>query len=411
MAIHLSESIKLGFSDIMMRKVRSVVTVIGIVLGVMCIMVVLAIVNGMNQSTMSWMNERGGLNKIEVSKNWSYDWSKGGDASFSLKEIRYLQAQLPEAEAFNPSAMDWELTLSKGETRYTTPILGVMPDFTKVEEWNADKGRFILDRDIDEYSNVIVLGTEVANTFFGNRNPLGELISLEGQQLMVVGVMKFRFMKPQGGEMAFSENSLGYLNQRCFIPISTMISKIKPDSKISSIDIRSTSPEAAAELRKKVENIVLNLKSGKRLFEVSSAKEQMDTMKQNSKIFGAIFVLIAIISLLVGGIVIMNIMLAAIKERTREIGVRLAIGARGWDIFLQFLVQTVLITGLGGVLGILLGYAILNRVGVYLQMNVVASVQMIWAALSVSVGVGLIFGIVPAIRAARLDPVIALREE
>jgi len=122
-------------------------------------------------------------------------------------------------------------------------------------------------------------------------------------------------------------------------------------------------------------------------------------------------VLIAVISLLVGGIVIMNIMLAAIKERTREIGVRLAIGARGWDIFLQFLVQTVLITGLGGVLGIALGYAILNRVGVYLQMNVVASAQMIWAALSVSVGVGLIFGSVCVIRAVGFDPVIALREE
>jgi putative ABC transport system permease protein len=107
----------------------------------------------------------------------------------------------------------------------------------------------------------------------------------------------------------------------------------------------------------------------------------------------------------------MNIMLASIRERTREIGVRIAVGARRRDIFIQFLVQTVLITALGGILGILLGFAILDKVGSYLQIKVLASVQMIWVALLVSIGVGLIFGVGPAVRAARLDPVIALREE
>jgi len=211
--------------------------------------------------------------------------------------------------------------------------------------------------------------------------------------------------------MGMGENALEYLNRRCFIPISTMISKVNPGSKISSIDIRAKSPEEAKELRRKVENIVLNLKNGKHLFQVTSAKEQLDTMQANAKIFEAIFVLIAVISLLVGGIVIMNIMLASIRERTREIGVRIAVGARRRDIFIQFLVQTVLITALGGILGILLGFAILDKVGSYLQIKVLASVQMIWVALLVSIGVGLIFGVGPAVRAARLDPVIALREE
>jgi putative ABC transport system permease protein len=149
---------------------------------------------------------------------------------------------------------------------------------------------------------------------------------------------------------------------------------------------------------------VLNLKQGKRLFMVASATEQMQQMKQSSMIFSSIFVMIAVISLLVGGIVIMNIMLASIKERTREIGVRLAIGARRRDIFVQFLVQTVMITSLGGVLGIVSGYAILDLVAEFLDIKVAASMQMIWVALMVSVGVGLIF-------AGNLDPVLALREE
>ena len=411
MAIPIAESLKLGFADIMMRKVRSIVTVIGIILGVMCIMVVLAIVNGMNESTMSWMEERGGLNKIEVEQNWFYDFSKGGDPSFSLKEIRYLQSLIPEAEAFNPTVQEWEAVINKGDIRYSTSLRGVMPDFVKVEQWDIAKGRFIKNLDIDQHSNVIVLGSTVAKEFFGNNDPLGQIISVSNQQFIVVGVMAERFMQAQGAQLGMGENALEYLNRRCFIPISTMISKVNPGSKISSIDIRAKSPEEAKELRRKVENIVLNLKNGKHLFQVTSAKEQLDTMQANAKIFEAIFVLIAVISLLVGGIVIMNIMLASIRERTREIGVRIAVGARRRDIFIQFLVQTVLITALGGILGILLGFAILDKVGSYLQIKVLASVQMIWVALLVSIGVGLIFGVGPAIRAARLDPVIALREE
>ena len=411
MAIPIAESLKLGIADILMRKVRSIVTVIGIILGVMCIMVVLAIVNGMNKSTMSWMEERGGLSKIEVEQNWQYDFSKGGDPSFTLKEIRYLQSLLPEAEAFNPSVQEWEAIITKGDIRNSTSLRGVMPDFVKVEQWDIAKGRFIKDMDIDLHSNVVVVGSTVAKEFFGNSEPLGQIMSIGNQQFTVVGVMSERFMQSQGGQIGMGDNALEYLNQRCFIPISTMISKVNPISKISSIDIRAKSPEEAKELRRKVENIVLNLKNGKRLFQVTSAKEQMDTMQANAKIMEAIFILIAVISLLVGGIVIMNIMLASIRERTREIGVRIAVGARSRDIFLQFLVQTILITSLGGVLGILFGFAILDKVGSYLQIEVLASVQMIWVALLVSIGVGLIFGVGPAIRASRLDPVIALREE
>jgi len=196
-----------------------------------------------------------------------------------------------------------------------------------------------------------------------------------------------------------------------FIPLSTMLSKIDPTQKVGSVEIKTKDGSDVKELRQQVEAIVLNLKAGKRLFRVSSAQEEMQQMQSNMKIFSAIFMLIAVISLLVGGIVIMNIMLASVRERTREIGVRMAIGARGWDILLQFLVQTVLITSMGGILGILCGWGILDMVGNYLQLTVKASPNMIWISLLVSIGVGLLFGIAPAYRASRLDPVTALREE
>ncbi|HNT52441.1 MAG TPA: FtsX-like permease family protein, partial [Candidatus Syntrophosphaera sp.] len=232
-----------------------------------------------------------------------------------------------------------------------------------------------------------------------------------GQRLVVVGVMEPKFLANQGGGSAFSDNALEYLNQRAFVPLSTLLSKIAPQERIGGFDLQAKDPEAARELRRKVNDIVLNLKRGKALFSVESAQEQLEQIRRSTMIFSAVFVLIAVISLLVGGIVIMNIMLASIKERTREIGVRLAVGARRRDIFLQFLMQTVLITGLGGILGIGSGFAVINAVGSYLQLQVLASARMIWVALLVSVGVGLIFGILPALRASKLDPVRALREE
>ncbi len=426
MAISLAESLHIGFADIWTRKVRSIVTIFGIVLGVMSIMVVLAIVNGMNKSTMKWMNERGGLTRIDVERNWSYDFSKGGKAEFNLREINYLQEQLPELAAFNSTISKGDAELSRGENKTMADLQGVMPDMVLVEDWRPDKGRFIKELDIQENNNVVVLGSTVAREIFGSRNPLGQLVtlssetvsynssgeaesSLKATQLEVIGVMKERQMDSMGGP--FQGNMLEYLNRRAYVPLSTMINKIDPNQQISSLELKAKDTESAGALRRKVEELVLNLKGGKRLFSIVSASEQMQQMKQNSMIFSVIFVMIAVISLLVGGIVIMNIMLASIKERTREIGVRLAIGARRRDIFTQFLVQTVLITGLGGVFGVVAGYSILGVVGKYLGVEVAASAQMVWVALFVSVGVGLIFGILPAVRASNLDPVLALREE
>lgn len=233
---------------------------------------------------------------------------------------------------------------------------------------------------------------------------------LKGQMLTVIGIMQEKAWENPGGG-AFGGNALEYMNRQSFVPLSTMMNKIEAGSLIQSIQILAKSPEDALAIQKKLGPILLRIKNGRAVFRVSSAQETMQQMKQNSQIFSMIFIMIGMISLLVGGIVIMNIMLASIKERTREIGVRLAIGARRTDIFVQFLVQTVLITGLGGVFGIILGYSILDLVSGYLGMPMLAGPQMILVSLLVSVGVGLIFGIAPAVKASKLDPVMALRDE
>lgn len=409
MAISLTESVHIGINDILSRKVRSVVTIIGIILGVMCIMVVLAIISGMNESTMSWMEQRGGTSKVEVERNWNYDFRQGGYAALTLAELRQIRDQIPEAVAINPSVTLLNANLQYRGYTYSGHIYGVLPEQQIVENWYPNQGRFFGELDIRQNSNVIVLGSTAARELFGQRDPIGKSLMINSHIFRVIGIMEPKLWENPGG--GFGGNALEYMNRQSYIPLSTMMNKLNAGSLIHEMQVIASSPQAALELQAKLTGILLRLKHGRPVFRVSSAQEMMQQMEQNSQIFSMIFVMIGMISLLVGGIVIMNIMLASIKERTREIGVRLAIGARRTDIFVQFMVQTVLITGLGGVFGIILGYLILDLVSGYLQMPMLAEPQMILVALLVSVGVGLIFGITPAVKASDLDPVIALREE
>ncbi len=407
MAISLKESIYFGFSDFWSRKVRSLVTIIGIILGTMSIIVVLSLVNGINKQTLQWMMERGGLSKITVHRNWRYDNPNNVRDYFIWKEIKLIRSLVPEAKYINVQKRYW-LRHSYEEKEYNCSIYGVLPDFTKIEEWYAEDGRFISEFDINQSNDVIVIGTQVKEELFGNRNPIGQFITVHNRRLQVIGVMKHRYMKSNN---IGSDNALSYLNRRTFIPLSTMIHKGTGDDKISSLALKAQDAESAPELRKKLEAIILNLRQGEPVFRIESAQEEAEEMAQSQKTFQIIFFIISIISLLVGGIVIANIMLASIQERTREIGIRLTVGARRRDIFIQFLVQTVLITFIGGILGTLVGLSILEMVSGYLDIELIAELSMVLIALTVSVGIGLLAGIIPAILASKLNPVEALRYE
>ena len=407
MAISLKESIVFGFSDFWSRKVRSLVTIIGIILGTMSIIVVLSLVNGINKQTLQWMMERGGLSKITVRRNWRYDNPNKVRSYFTWKEIKLIRSLIPEAKYLNPQKRYW-LRHSYKDKEYNCSIYGVLPDFSKIEEWDTEEGRFISEFDINQSNDVIVIGTRVKEELFGNKNPIGQFITVHERRLQVIGIMKHRYMKSNN---VGSDNALGYLNRRTFTPLSTMIHKGTGDDIISSLALKAQDAESAPELRKKLEAIILNLRHGEPVFTIESAQEEAEEMAENQKTFQIIFFVISIISLLVGGIVIANIMLASIQERTREIGIRLTVGARRRDIFIQFLVQTVLITFIGGILGTLVGLSVLEMVSEYLEIKLIAELSMVLIALTVSVGIGLLAGIIPAIMASKLNPVEALRYE
>lgn len=408
MAISLGESVQVGLTDFWSRKIRSIVTVLGIVLGTMSVIVVLAMVKGINEQTLAWMMERGGLSKITVSRNWEYEGDKNLRDYFTLREVYKIKELLPEIKYYNPQLNDWgRVSYHKNHTRCR--VQGVVPDYQYIEEWTADQGRFISEFDLDQNNDVIVLGTNVVKELFGSKNPLGMYVTFSDRRLLVIGVMKHRYLK-QGFNLV-NENSLDYLNWRCFVPISTMINKVNGNDRIDNLILKAESPESAPALKEKLEDVLLNMRQGENVFWLESAQEEAQEVEKNSATFRVVFFLISIISLLVAGIVIINIMLATIQERTREIGIRLAVGARRFDIFIQFLVQTLLVTFLGGVIGVLTGFSILNVVSRYLEFKLVAYPAMVLAAIGVSVGVGLLSGLIPAIKAANLNPVKALRYE
>ena len=406
MAISLKESIIVGFSDFWSRKIRSFVTIFGIILGTMSIIVVLSVVKGINKKTLDWMMERGGMNKITIRKNWEYNKETSQKSYFTFKEYNLIRSLLPEVVSFNPQIRK-HFRISSGSEKFSGRVSGVIPDFVSVEEWNVSEGRFISDFDVNQSSDVIVIGTQVREELFGNKNPIGSFITVHNRRLQVIGIMDYKFI--QGDFL--QDNALAYMNRRSFIPLSTMIHKVTNDDVIENLSIKAASPEQAPELREKIEAIVLNLRYGEPVFRIESAQENAQDMVKEQATFRMIFFLISMISLLIGGIVIMNIMLASIQERTREIGIRITVGARRRDIFMQFLVQTVLVTTIGGIFGITSGLLILDIVGKYLEFELVAGYRKIFIALLVSAGVGLIFGISPAIKASRLNPVEALRYE
>jgi len=407
MAISLKENLSVGFSDFWSRKIRSFVTITGIVLGTMSIIVVLALLNGINKKTLEWMMERGGLTKITVSRNWSYKGESEQNDYFSLKEFYLIRSLLPEAKYFTARIRKHFELIREGK-RFWSNVNAVLPDFKHIEEWDVSEGRFLSEFDLKNSTDVICIGSRVKDELFGNKKAVGEYITINERRLRIIGVMEFRYLK---NESFGKENGLAYLNRRCFLPLSTMIHKIVNEDKINSISLKSHTVEQASSLREKLEAIILNLRHNEAIFSIESAREEAAQMQENAQKFQIIFILISAISLFVGGIVIMNIMLATIQERTREIGIRITVGARRIDIFLQFLVQTVLVTSIGGILGIVLGLSILDIVAKYLKYDLIAGSMMIIVALLVSAGIGLIFGISPAIKASKLNPVEALRYE
>ena len=410
----LHETIRMAVDSLKNHKMRSFLTALGIVIGVMTVIGMVSIIQGLNRSFLQDL-EAVGSDIIGISKfDPGVETLRRSEEERQRKNLTFDDALALKGESDRVKAVAVSLTVNFFETipvKYQNirsedvPIIGMNEEYPQVlSVYLPEQGRFLTPSDIQHSSKVCVLGAETAETLFPHMNPLGKEIRIGPEQFQVVGVLEKR------GSL-FGESRDNFVG----IPLTTLMKHYPYD--MESLQIIAV-PKESGTLTETIEDIthILRRRRGVRFgapndFSVFTQDTIVDLYNQITGAAFLVMVVISSIGLLVGGIGVMNIMLVSVKERTREIGIRKAIGARSADILRQFLFEAVFLTGAGGLLGILIGYAIAALVKAATPLPAAVTPWSVILGFLVSVSVGLFFGIFPARKAARLDPIVSLRYE
>ena len=398
------------------NKLRAGLTLLGIVIGVAAVIALMAIGRGAQQAVTSRI-ESLGTNLLFVRPGAANQGGIfGGQGSASTLTLEDAYALLDPELAPSVKAVAPELRTSAqlvaGRENTFTQVIGVTPEYEFVRNFPVASGQFISPVHVRNISQVVVLGSQVAETLFGFRDPVGQNVRVSGRQFAVIGVLE-----SQGG------GSLGIFDDQVLVPITTGYYRLAAQRTTQGgISVQTVNVEVAdsGAMEETLQDIATVLRLRHRIpdeddFTVRSQQETIETLEDTTETFVVFLGAIAGISLLVGGIGVMNIMLVSVTERTREIGIRKAMGAKRRDILLQFVSEATLLSLGGGGAGVLLGLAVSRvldgRSLLGQDFQTVFSGEIAILALAVSAAIGLFFGIYPAMRAARLHPIDALRYE
>ena len=425
----LYDSFRSAVQSLVVNKLRSALTMLGVIIGVASVIAMVAVGNGASQQVQNTILSLGS-NLITVSPgNLTDQGLRGAGAqaqSLTIDDMRAVQAQLgPTIAAIHAEhgAGRWQVTAA-GQN-WNTNVNGVTEDYPIVRDWPLQSGDFFSGSDLNVNAQVAVLGSTTATSLFGENDAVGQTIQLrqvfgpgggQGQGQQRARIVNFRVvgvLEPKGSTFGFGRDD------QIIVPLTTAQRVLTGRlDVVNSIVVKATSSETMAETTADVTNVLLQTHN------ISDAAvadftvtNQNDTLAALGAVTGTFTLLlgaIGSISLLVGGIGIMNIMLVSVNERTREIGIRKAVGARRRDIMLQFLIESIALTGIGGILGIAIGWAITIGVSLIPQasaLTLLITPATVIIAVGVSVAIGVVFGLYPAMRAARLHPIQALRYE
>jgi putative ABC transport system permease protein len=414
--LDLAPEVQQGVENLRTHKLRSLLTMLGMIFGVAAVVAMLSIGAGARQEIIAFIEQLGVRNIIVEARETS-DYQvvqkvRKLSQGLSLQDLRVIRANVEGLAAasarkrLTPTKM---LPRPQGEMPV---VYGVAPAYAALSGLRAASGRFFDATDDDTAAAVAVLGQAAASALFGAEDPIGRYVKLNDHWFQVIGVA--------GPQLAVQTDLAGLpaadRNNIVYVPLMAALlrledSQSRQKDEVDGLYLNLASGADINTTGALVRSILDALHRGARDFTVVVPAELLAEQQRTRRIFEVVMVAIASISLLVGGIGIMNIMLASVLERTREIGVRRAVGARRRNIIRQFLVETTLITTTGGALGVLFGVGLSQLVGRFAGWSTIVTPGSIVLAFAVSVSVGLIFGVYPAMRAARLDPVQALHYE
>ena len=419
----LLDSFRSAFQSIVVNKLRSSLTMLGVIIGVAAVIAMVAVGNGAAVQVQSTVLALGS-NLVTVTPGAQSDAGLRGAGppaqSLTLDDLKAIQDQLGptiRAAEAEQNAGRWQVVA--GTTNWNTNVVGVTQQYPTVRDWALQSGEFFTESDLRLYAQVAVLGATTAEALFGDADPVGQTIQLRqvfGGANARARILNFRVigvLEAKGSTFGFSRDD------QILVPTTTAQHVLTGRTNVvNAIIVKAASSDEMANTTEDVTTVLL---ARHKISDPAAADftvtNQNDTLAALGSITGTFTILLAAIggiSLLVGGIGIMNIMLVSVNERTREIGIRKAVGARRRDILSQFLIEAIGLTGLGGILGILLGWGItevVKRLPQAAGLLVIITPGTVIVAVGVSVAIGIIFGLYPAMRAARLHPIQALRYE
>ena len=389
--MNLLQVIKLAVAGIRANKMRSLLTMLGVIIGVAAVIILVSLGQGATKSVTSRI-EGLGSNLISIT-------IRGNNTPVSLTYAEVMAwKERPGVGNISP-VISGNVTVKYGSKKYDTSLEGSNAEYEQVRNTRVQAGRFIMPVDLSFRQKVVLLGTEVSSQLFDQANPVGQEVKINGVNFKVVGLLE------EKGSAGFGSN-----DDKVIIPLTTA-ERIMSSKGIRSVYVQAVSPDQVNSVVTQLDNILFKKVKNVDAYRVFNQVEMLSTVNQVTGVLTLMLGGIAGISLVVGGIGIMNIMLVTVTERTREIGVRKAIGAKRRDILRQFLIEAIVVSGTGGIVGILVGIAFSRIIGAVMAIQTAVSLQVVALAFGFAVLVGIVFGLYPANKAAKLNPIEALRFE
>jgi putative ABC transport system permease protein len=405
-----------GFENLASHKLRSLLTMLGMIFGVAAVVAMLSIGAGAQQKVMAFIEQLGVRNLIveakEARNGQELQKVRKSSPGLTLSDYQIIRQNMPTIQEGTPRKRFTPTKILPKPQQDLPVVYGVEPSYLAIGHLRVMEGRFFDASDNAASAPVCVLGAAAKDSLFGANQAVGEYIKLNEMWCHVIGIVAPQLAPESDVAGVRTED----MNNLVYAPLNSVLYRLEDSQswmkdEVDGMYLHLASVDTSIRDAEVVRGILNSSHHDAGDFSVIVPAELLAQQKRTEQLFNTVMVAIASISLLVGGIGIMNIMLAAILERTREIGVRRAIGARRWDIIRQFVIEATLISFAGGLLGVVLGFAMSQLIAWLAGWSTVVTIESILLAFLVSISVGLIFGIYPAVKAARLDPVEAIRYE